>query len=1041
MDQDRQQKADGYSKWRTFGIVTLVTIKWLFIFGLLIGLFTGGIAAGYVASFVKDEPVRARTEIEAKINENSMTGFVYFNDNQTPVGQLRTEEDRRIVKREDIPPQVVNAVLATEDNNFYHHIGVDLNGLGRAVKQKLLNEDTQTGGSTLTQQLARRVFLSLDKTDSRKAKEIFLSLRLERFLTKDEILTAYLNKVPFGTGNSGYNLYGIKAAAKGIFNITDLTKLNIAQSAYLAGLPQRPSAYTAFTSKGKFNEGGFTLALERQQNVLKRMLETGRISSDQYEEAKKFDIKSSLAKPTEKAYSTFPYLMLEAERQAAEILLMQRDPKLTILDVRKKENAPLVEEAREQLLRGGYHIYTTIDKQVYNSMHAISADPNNFSPDSKVKGVEQIAAIMLDHKTGAILGMLEGRDFYTEQMNHATQMTRQPGSTMKPIAAYLPAIESGLVQPGSILDDAPMVFKDGEKGFHIPMNSNKKFYGLVTAREALNRSLNLPALKIFNLKVTIPEAWKFARKLGITTIKPEDDYAQTGVIGGLSAGVSVEELTNAYGSIANNGIFNDAYMISRITDANGEVVYKHENKPLRVFSEQTAFLMTDMLRTVISDRSGTAHSIASAFKNYGKIPVAGKTGSTQSYGDVWFMGYTPDITLGVWSGYEKQANTLSKDGHTRARSIWTKIMNDITTTRPDLFPTKTFTMPSGIVKATVSSVSGKLPTSLTRQMGRLETDWFNKKYLPKEADDALVNMAYITYNGINYIPQPTTPSDMIREQIMVKREKPLDVLMGEIEAAQAKLPASSRRPMSQYLPADAKLDAPSKVDPRVEDGRAPVAPANIRIERVAGTSAFRISFTASPDADVVGYRIYRAVNNTTYVGLGSPVLTGEDLKFVNYVNSSANFSYYVTAVDVGGHESAPSLIVYSNGGASATDPTGSITGTNGTDGGAVIPDPGTGTTTNPPADTGLMPPSAPANVKAEATNVGITVTWSENVTAEQVTEYRVFYCNTSNGSYSQLGSSTAPEFNYISSLTNGFFRVYAINDAGESASSETVEVK
>lgn len=177
-------------------------------------------------------------------------------------------------------------MLAIEDNNFETHYGVDVNGLGRAVKQKLLNEDTQTGGSTLTQQLARRVFLSLDVTDSRKVKEIFLALRMERYLTKEEILAAYLNKVPFGNGSSGYNLYGIKAAAKGVFGITNLSKLNIAQSAYLAGLPQRPSAYTAFNGKGQFNEGGFDLAIERQATVLMRMLQTGRITQQEYDQAK-----------------------------------------------------------------------------------------------------------------------------------------------------------------------------------------------------------------------------------------------------------------------------------------------------------------------------------------------------------------------------------------------------------------------------------------------------------------------------------------------------------------------------------------------------------------------------------------------------------------------------------------------------------------------------------------------------------------------------------------------------------------------------------
>ncbi|WP_274650479.1 penicillin-binding protein 1A [Paenibacillus humicola] len=1030
MDHEREDKPNGYSKWRTFGIVTLITLKWLFIFGFAALLFTGGIAAGYVASFVKDEPVRSRAEIEAKLDENAITGFAYFNDGKTQIGQLRTDEDRQLVQWKDIPQNVINAVLATEDNNFFEHIGIDFSSLARAVKQKLLNEETQTGGSTLTQQLARQVFLTLDKTDSRKAKEIFLALRLERFLTKEQIFTAYINKVQFGTGNTGYNLYGIKSAAKGIFGITDLKKLNIAQAAYLAGLPQRPTAYAAFTSKGQYNEQGIKFAIDRQHTVLMRMLETGRITQAEYDEAKKFDIRKSLAKPAEKAYDTYPYLMLETEREGAQILLQLQNPKL------KPENitAQMMESAREQLQQGGYRVYTTIDKSVYDTMHKIGENPKNFTPDSKTKGLEQIAAVMIDHKTGAIIGMLEGRDFYKEQLNLATQMTRQPGSAMKPIAAYLPAIEKGLVQPGSILDDAPIVMKDGQKGFHIPMNWDLKFRGLVTAREALNESLNLPALKIFNQMVTIPEAWKFARKLGITTIQPQDEYAQTGVIGGLSKGVSVEELTNAYGAIADNGVFNDAYMISKITDSNGNVVYQHENKPTRVFSEQTAFLMTDMLRTVISDRSGTGHSIASQFDMYGKIPVVGKTGSTQNYGDVWFEGFTPDITLGVWSGYIKQADTLSKAGHARARSIWTLIMNQVTKSRPDLFPTRQFTMPSGIVKATVSSVSGKLPSDLDRQMGKLETDYFNQKYLPKEQDDALVKMKTIRYNGVNYIPQPSTPADMTSDQIVVKRQQPLDALMDQIADAQSKLPAKSRRPMSMFLPADAKLSAPSKTDPRVDDGNVPSPPSNIRLEALQGS--FRVTFSPSPEKDVVGYRLYRSVNHGPYANAMAPVLTGDDSKFVNYVTAPGSYSYYVTAVDVGGHESVPSAVVSTDGSYIAqqvTPPGGTAVTPQDQDGGAANSGQGgTGTVSS-----GV--PSSPSGVKLEKSDIGVKLTWNGNPGSQGVTAYNVYFSESGN-KYRLLGSTAEARFEYISPLSKGSFYVTAVNQAGESPASAAVSI-
>jgi penicillin-binding protein len=244
------------------GKIAGFTVLWLVLFGVLAGLTAAGAVAGYVASLVKDDPVRNRQLIEQKISENAQTGFVYFRDGSL-VGQLRTEEDRRPITYDEIPKPIIDAVLAIEDKNFFNHIGIDTSGLMRAVKQQLLNESVQTGGSTITQQVARRVFLSLDQTQSRKAKEIFLSIRLTRFLSKEEIFTAYLNKIPYGNGSSGYNLFGIKAAVKGIFGLDDLGQVNIAQAAYLAGLPQLPSLYSAFTSKGEFNERNFNRAMER----------------------------------------------------------------------------------------------------------------------------------------------------------------------------------------------------------------------------------------------------------------------------------------------------------------------------------------------------------------------------------------------------------------------------------------------------------------------------------------------------------------------------------------------------------------------------------------------------------------------------------------------------------------------------------------------------------------------------------------------------------------------------------------------------------
>ncbi|MGG4395928.1 transglycosylase domain-containing protein [Paenibacillus thiaminolyticus] len=1049
VDEKLTEKDDKPKPKRSVGRRIWTVTKWLMLLGILCCLFVGGAGIGYVTSLVKDEPIRSREYIEQKIQENAFTGFVYFNDG-SPIGQLRTDEDRRPVTMEEIPQTVIDALIATEDNRFFEHMGIDIRGLSRAVMQKVLNKPVQTGGSTLTQQLARQVFLTLDRTDSRKAKEIFLSLRIERMLSKEEILTAYLNKVSFGNGSSGYNLYGIKAAAKGIFNIDKLDKLNIAQSAYLAGLPQLPSAYSAFTGKGEVNEEGIERAIKRQKLVLKRMLEEHKITQQQYDEALAFDIRGSIAKPNAKAYAIYPYLMLEAERAAAEVLVLQKYPEFTRADLRKRENAELLQNAREQLLHGGYKVYTTIDKKIYKAMKNVANNKNNFSPYSETKGLEQVAAMMIDHRTGAILGMIEGRDFYEEQMNFATQMLRQPGSTMKPLAAYLPALDQGLIQPASIVDDAPMVLKDGSKGYHIPGNANMRYQGLVTARKALNESLNLPALKIYIEKLGVKQALDFVQKLGITTIQPEDYYAQTGVIGGLRYGVTVEEITNAFGVIANDGQYNDPHMISKIVDSNGKIIYQHKVDPKQVVSKQSAYLMTDMLKTVITDSRGTGRRVQWEFDLFGQVEVAAKTGSTQNYADTWFIGYTPDVTMGVWVGYDQQIHVLNRDAYSRSTEIWSKVMNEVNKLKPELFETKKFSQPDGIVRMTVSGLSGKLPNELTKQAGRYVTDLFNSKFVPTETEDALQKMKYITYDGVNYIPQDTTPDDMTREKVVIKREKPIQELIEELKQALNHLSSSSqRRSLSSYLPEDANTDAPAKVDPRKDDGKPPAPPAGVSLEEL-GDTALRISFSRNSEADVVGYRLYRSLDGGPFKREEGTVLTGEELQFKTYFSNSHQYAYYVTAVDVAGNESAPSQTVTlgganvepnpdgsGNGSTDTQNPGSSEDGSEGEDG----QDQGTETETPDETDTPpspLSPPGTPGNPQASLTDMGLKLTWSAS--ANNPSEYVIYY-SSDGGSYERIGTTPTAQFELITISPAGWYRVTAVNSAGESSPTSAVQVK
>jgi penicillin-binding protein len=1007
------------------------TVKWLIITVIVCGFLAAGALFGYASALVKDDPVRSKEMIMEQLQDNAITGFVYFNDDNV-VGQLRSDEDRRLANLEDIPLLIKDATLSIEDKNFYHHYGIDTNGLFRAVLQRVRHEDVQTGGSTITQQLARRTFLSLDKEISRKLKEILLSLRMERLLSKEEILLAYLNKIPYGNGSTGYNLFGIKAAAKGIFDVDDLNKLNIAQSAYLAGLPQSPSNYSAFSGKGEFDAESFKRAVSRQQLVLKRMLEENKIDQTQYEDALQFDLKGSLAKTKPKAYTSYPYLMIEVENNAADIILKKQYPNLSLNTQSQKDaynNA--LKDVHDQMQHGGYKIYTTIDKTIYDSMQAIAADKKNFTPDDKVKGIEQIGAIMMDNKNGAILGLMEGRDFYAEQLNHATQSYRQPGSTMKPIAAYVPALEKGAIQPGGVIDDVPIILKDPSQssGFFVPSNwdSNQNgFHGLITARTALNQSYNIPAIRLFLNAVGINEAWSYAKKMGINSIVPQDFYAQTGVIGGLYKGVSVKELTNAYTSIANKGVFNEAYLIRKIVDGNGNTIYEHEKKPSNIFSQETAYLMTDMMRTVITQ--GTATDLMTKFKHYGKIPIVGKTGSTQDDADAWFMGYSPDITVGVWAGYDQPVNKLVKPGGTsRAKNIWALVMDAVIDKKPELFPTKTFERPANIVDVTVSNLSGKLPNELTTASNNTTTDIFNKKYIPTESDDVMVKAKYITFDKINYMPNPATPDEFLQEKIVVKHQESIVTTLKKITDIMEKTPAAKRKRVESFVPSDIADYAPDVIDPRVDDKLVPDAPTNLLLIRAG--DANRISFTPSGNPNVVGYRLYRSINNEPFQKQsGKIVMAGQEAIFSDPLFSNTSTGYYITAVNVVGKESQPSAVANTDG-TNAPFPTNSV--------GDPIVSP-IGEVSSNVTDA----PSTPAGMHFKLNPLNLQIDWNANPAKEMVQKYNVFYSESVNGTYRKLGTAASlPQYLYYAGKFDGFYRISAVNEKGESSMSLPAEYK
>jgi len=1018
----------------------ILVLQLFLLFGAMGVCLAGGTLTGYVASLVKDEPVRSRAEYEEKIFSNPLTGFAYYNDGSL-IGQLRAEQDRHLVKLSEVSRHLINAIIATEDKHFYDHPGIVLQSTLRGAFQDLTNQPVVTGGSTLTQQLIKITVLSTEVSHERKVKEIFNALRLERMFSKDQILEAYLNEMYFGKSANGSNIYGVKAAAKGIFD-KDVGDLSLAEASYIAGMLQSPAAYIPF------EEDGYRRGKERQKIVLDRMLENQFITQEEYDEALNTDLRPLLAKPTARAYSEHPYLMMEVEERAAQALL-DRELEQSGRDkesISDSEYRQLLQDKRREILRNGYHIYTTIDKRINDIMESIASNPENFGKNASytvrlsngeqkkiTDALEEVGAMMIDNDTGAILGMIGGRDFRVEQTNHAT-VPRQPGSAMKPLAAYAPAFELGLLQPASPIDDSPLILADGTKGSHLPANWDNKYRGIISAREALRMSWNVPAIKTY-LKVTIPTALEYVKKMGVTTLVDSDYHAATGVIGGLAYGLTVEEITNAYATFANQGTFVDAYMIERIEDSQGNVIYQHERKPDAVYSEETAYLMTDMMRTVVNSGTGTAvrrHIPRS-------VDVAGKTGTTNDSNDLWFVGYTPEVSMGVWIGYDVP-HPLPGSASSRPMDIWGKIMKQVLALEPAILDRNArFAKPNGVVSFTVDSKSGLLPSELSKEAGHLITDLFNREFIPTKQDDLHQKARVVVYNGKRYLAKEGTPSDFVQEGIFFRSPEPLNVSEAQIRQLNGRV---ATRPL------DWEQRLPEEEDPRTEQSGPPDTPLDLTVSRQDGKVQLRWKSTGEPD--LLGYRVYRAGAD----GLFSHIATVKDAQttsFTDEAGAADPYAYYVTSVDVAGQESPASAIVTTGAdGWVPAAPPGSNNpalplpdSPGGLPPGTSVPaDPNGGNPPDLPAPgPNVTLPAPPTNVSAENRPDGVMLSWQAGDSAATVIAYNIYYSEQRDGPYKLLDTTVSTS--YLSTLgdRSGWYYITAVTSNGESAPSQKVSGK
>lgn len=650
------------------------SISNIFIFCIILSVLflslLAGFGAGYFAALVKDEPIKNNAAIKKSLYQMTESSTVYFGTGQS-LGSLNADLQREVIDYKKISPHIVDALIATEDENFYHHNGIVPKAFIRATAQEFLNSNVSSGGSTITQQLIKNQLLTNETSFERKAKEMLLSFRVEKTMSKKEILEAYLNVVSFGRNTNGQNVAGVDAAARGIFG-KHADELNIAESAYIAGMPQNPYTYTPFLSNGKLKKSAdLQYGFERQQYVLERMLKEKKITSKQYKQAKQFNLKKAFKKHVAVPSDKYPYLTEEIERRATDLLKYHFAAEDNI-SRSELDDTPVLSDkysaiAAKALRNKGYVIDTTINKKMMDTMDQIKNNPNYYSYDRPVTGQkmqqQEVGVLLKDNDSGKILAFVGGRDHKTSQNNHATQTKRSPGSTMKPLLTYAPAVEYGVIAPETMLLDRRFDYNG-----YSPQNYAKIEYGQVTARVALENSFNLSTLRLYS-SIQQREPWKFLSRMNIDI--PATQQQNLSLPLG-ATDITLEDDVDGFSTLANGGKYQESYMIQSIRTRDGKVVYEHQARPKRVFSDATAYIMTDMLRGVLD--TGSAYQLKGTFQ-YNQ-DWAGKTGTAQDATDSLFVAYNPKVTMGVWMGYDKPT-TFDEENHYQLK-LWRDIANAVT---------------------------------------------------------------------------------------------------------------------------------------------------------------------------------------------------------------------------------------------------------------------------------------------------------------------------------------------------------------------------